>query len=417
VLLHKTRALEYLQRCELAAVIATSATHITYLTDYQYWGDKVVRGYMSRPGATSGLGTENYAVLTAGGAGALIVPPLLMPETEVSWVNEVRTFGNPRVDDSLVPAHMPPQAQLWFDRLHGPQAASPVEALIGLLRGWGLGQARLGLELEGLPPAARAALQDALPNATILDCSNLLRLIRAVKSPEEIRRISRATLIAEQAAQASLALAAPGRRLPEFVAAFRADIGQQGADFDHFIFGVHGLGVGEFSNYRLQAGDALLVDYGCRFQHYVSDSGLTLSLGDPPPALADRYAALYDGLQAGVAQLRPGVPASAVRGAMRARLAEHGITTCNAHGHSFGLEVRDYPIIVDDTGLRLKDDCIDLPADLPLEADMVINLETPLYLSGAASLHLEQTFLVTPDGGQLLVPLERRQPLQPAAVS
>jgi Xaa-Pro aminopeptidase len=161
----------------------------------------------------------------------------------------------------------------------------------------------------------------------------------------------------------------------------------------------------------------LLVDYGCRYQHYVSDSGLTLSLGDPPPALAERYAVLYAALQTGAAELRPGQPASAARRAMRAHLAEHGITTCNAHGHGFGLEVRDYPIVVDDTGLRLKDDCIDLPADLPLEAEMVINLETPLYLAGVASLHLEQTFLVTPTGGQLLVPLERRRPLQPAGAA
>ncbi|MCC7360959.1 MAG: aminopeptidase P family protein [Anaerolineales bacterium] len=415
MLLNQTRALEYLQRCDLAAIIATSATHITYLSDYQYWGDKVVRGYMNRPGATSGLATENYALLTAAGDGALVIPPLLMPETEVCWVSEVRTFGNPRVDDALVPSHLPAQAQLWFDRLHGPQPATPVEALIGLLRDWGLSQARLGLELEGVTPTAHAALLAALPAATFLDCSNLFRLIRAVKSEEEIHRISRATLIAEEAAQASLCQAAPGRRLPEFVRAFRAGIGQQGADFDHFIFGVHGLGVGEFANYELQAGDALLVDYGCRYQHYVSDSGLTLSLGDPPPALAERYTTLYEALQAGAALLRPGARASAARGAMRSYLADHGITTCNAHGHGFGLEVRDYPIIVDDTGLRLKDDCIDLPADLPLEADMVINLETPLYLSGAASLHAEQTFLVTPAGGKLLVPLERRKPLQPAA--
>ena len=416
MLLHKTRALDYLQRCELAAVIATSATHITYLTDYQYWGDTVMRSYMSRPGTSSGLSTENYAVLTAAGAGALIVPPLLMAETEVCWVPEVRTFGNPRLDESLRPTEMPVQAQAWLNRIQQTRAASPVEALIGLLQDWGLSQARVGLELEGVKPAARAALQAALPNATFLDCSNLLRLIRAVKSPEEIQRIRQATAIAEAAAQASLSQAVPGRRLPELVAAFRAGIGQQGADFDHFIFGVHGLGLAESCNYRLQTGDVLLVDYGCRFQHYVSDTGLTLALGALPPALAERYAALYDGLQAGAAELRPGVPASAVRGAMRARLAEHGITTCFAHGHGFGLEPRDYPIIVEDTGLSLRDDCIDLPADLPLEADMVINLETPLYLPGAASLHAEQTFLVTPAGGRLLVPLERRQPLQPVAV-
>jgi len=56
-------------------------------------------------------------------------------------------------------------------------------------------------------------------------------------------------------------------------------------------------------------------------------------------------------------------------------LARHGITACFPHGHGLGLELRDYPIIVPDTGLRISDDCVDLPADLPLEPGMVINLE------------------------------------------
>jgi hypothetical protein len=42
---------------------------------------------------------------------------------------------------------------------------------------------------------------------------------------------------------------------------------------------------------------------------------------------------------------------------------------------------------------------------------MVLNLETPLYLAGAATLHIEQTYRVTPTGAQPLVPLERAQPL------
>ena len=288
--------------------------------------------------------------------------------------------------------------------------------LIGALLDYGMAEERIGLELEAIPPAASESLKEALPRATFLDCSNLLRLIRAVKSAEEIERIRLSTVIAEEAAQACLQLAAPGRPLAELVIAYRAELGQRNADFDHLIFGVHGMGVGETTRYRLKAGDAILVDYGCRYQNYISDSGLTLVLGVLPPALADRYAALYAALETGAAAMRPGVRASAVREAMRMRLADDGITACFAHGHGFGLETRDYPIIVEDTGLHLHDDCIDLPADLPLEADMVINLETPLYLSGAASLHAEQTFLVTPTGTQPLVPLERRQPLQPAHV-
>lgn len=417
MLLHKTRALDYLQRCDLAAVVATTATHITYLTDYQYWGDTVMRGYMGRPGASSSLGAENYAVLTANGDGGLLVPPLLLPQAKASWVAEVRTYGKPRVDYSLIPDDMSAQAQICYNAITSTQAATPVEALIALLQDWGLSNARIGLELEGAKPAAVTTLKAALPNATFLDCSNLLRVIRAVKSREEIRRISQSTRIAEAAALASLNLAAPGKRLKELVAEFRARIGSLGADYDHFILGVHGLGLAESSDYSLQAGDVLLVDYGCRFENYISDSGQTLTLGNLSPALAERYAALYAGLQAGAAELRPGIPASAVRTAMQTRLTEYGITTCFAHGHGFGLEPRDYPIIVEDTGLRLQDDCIDLPADLPLEVDMVINLETPLYLAGVASLHIEQTFLVTPAGGELLVPLERTEPLRPLALA
>ena len=172
---------------------------------------------------------------------------------------------------------------------------------------------------------------------------------------------------------------APGKRLPELVAEVRARIGGLGADYDHYIIGVHGMGLAESADYRLQADDILLVDYGCRFENYASDSGQTVALGNLSPALTERYAALYAGLQAGAAELRPGTSASAVRAAMQTRLTEYGITTCFAHGHGFGLEPRDYPIIVENTGLRLHDDCIDLPADLPLEVDMVINLETPLF--------------------------------------
>ncbi len=69
------------------------------------------------------------------------------------------------------------------------------------------------------------------------------------------------------------------------------------------------------------------------------------------------------------------------------------------------------------TGLRLQDECLDVPSDLPLEADMMINLEVPLYLAGATSLQIERTFLITPTGPRALVTQERGQPFRPAGVA
>jgi Xaa-Pro aminopeptidase len=93
-------------------------------------------------------------------------------------------------------------------------------------------------------------------------------------------------------------------------------------------------------------------------------------------------------------------------------LAAGGVTGSNAHGHGIGLEVRDYPIIVPPTGLPIRDDCIEVSSDLPLEEGMVVNLEVPLYLFGVASLHMEQTFLITSTGARRLDSSEPTQPVR-----
>ena len=151
-----------------------------------------------------------------------------------------------------------------------------------------------------------------------------------------------------------------------------------GAQPDHFIASPQGIGLQEVPDYRLADGDVLYVDYGCIYEHYYSDNGTTLVVGDFDSVLEGRYAVLREGLEAGIDHLRPGVRASSVRQAMIDRLAQGGVTGSNAHGHGIGLEVRDYPIIMPDTGLRIRDDCAALTADVPLEEGMVVNLELPL---------------------------------------
>jgi Xaa-Pro aminopeptidase len=90
-----------------------------------------------------------------------------------------------------------------------------------------------------------------------------------------------------------------------------------------------------------------------------------------------------------------------------------GVAGClTPHGHGVGLEVRDYPIVVPANGLRIRDDCIDEPADLPLEENMVLALEVSQYLPGIGSLHHERTFVVSGDGGRQLVAYEREAPIQ-----
>ncbi|MBI4233124.1 MAG: aminopeptidase P family protein, partial [Chloroflexi bacterium] len=125
------------------------------------------------------------------------------------------------------------------------------------------------------------------------------------------------------------------------------------------------------------------------------------------------HAALRACVEEGIAAMRPGARSSAVHHAMKEFLKKEGITASFPHGHGVGLEIRDYPVLVPDTGLRVQDECVDEPADLPLEQGMVLNLEAMIFMRGAGSLHLEQSFVVGERETRPLIPQDRHQAFVP----
>ena len=411
MLFNRARAIDYMREYGLDALVATSPVNITYFTDYYCWIDPLFKEYMMVPGASSNL-AQAYAVFPLEGEPALVVNPLFAANAEELWVKDLHIFGSAGLDDSL-PAGELPQSLLRFQELllSPHDNATPTDALLSILNRRGLTDARIGLEMEGLPPETNELIRRALPGASLRNCADLIRIIRMVKSAEEIRRLTRSAEINEQAAMESLAVARPGRPVSEMADHYRAQAAQMGADFDHFAFGVRGLGMTTETNYQLAADDVLYVDYGCIYRYCFSDSGTTLAMREPAAALSERHAALRACMDAGEEALRPGAKASTVANAMLQALHDRGITASFPHGHGVGLEVRDYPVLVPDNGLRIKDDCVDLPSDLTLEADMVLNLEAPLFIPGVGSLHIEQSYVVTPQGSRPLLEQRRRRPV------
>ncbi len=395
----------------LDALIACTPVNITAFSDFTLWLDPLFREYMVQPGAP-GHRMQRYALFPLEGPPALVVEPMMAVNAADLWVRELVTFGAPTIEEREPPA----DPQTWRDvrqlQAHAMDAAGPTDALQQLLQGRGLQSARLGVELEELPATHRQTLRAGLPQAQVLDCSNLLRYIRAVKTDDEIERLRRAAQINEAAATASLAEAAPGVSLAQLSRSYRAQVAQAGADFDHFALGIDGVGIATEPAHQLADGAVMYVDFGCRWRSCYSDSGLTLALGPLPAELQRRYDALRACIDAGVALLRPGRRASQAHGAMQRVIDDSEIRVAAPHGHGLGLEVRDYPVIVADNGLHLRDDCIDVPADLPLEASMVVNLEASSFLAGEASLHIEETFLITAGGPEALSP-RRSAPFRP----
>lgn len=415
MLFNKTRAQEYMRRCDVDVLVATSPVNITYFSDYRCWIDPLFKAYMMVPGAPSDPDpTAAYAIFPLESEPALVTSPTFAVNASDLWVRDVHIFGDHGLDDSLPLPTLSDAEQRLFDILHRPQQnATPTDALLSVLNARGLTNARIGIEMEGLSPRAKDAIEAGLPKAQIKDCSNLIRLIRMVKTEDELARLIHSAEINETAAMEALALARPGQPIAEVVQHYRQQIAKASADFDHFAFGMRGLGLATEPDYILTDDDILYVDFGCIYEGCFSDSGTTLAMREPSQTLVDRHRTLRECVEAGVAEMTPGAKASAAQAAMWKTLNTHGVTASSPHGHGLGLEVRDYPIIVADNGRRIHDDCVDVPSDLPFEVDMVLNLEAMISMPGVGSLHIEKSFLVTSDGSRPLIPQDRTRPVLP----
>ena len=409
MLFNKERAEKYLAQCGLDALIVTSPANITYVTDYYCWLDPIIKGYMIDPGTTSELALPGYAVFPSDGEPALVLFPLFAANAADSWVQDIRTFGQTGVDSSPAPGDLDDfQRRIYDLLLSSHSASSTTQALIEVLKDRKLSDARIGLEMEGLGSGALEELRAAMPNAQWLDCSNLLRLIRMVKSKSEIEILTRAAEISEKGLTKTLSQAHPGISLAELSSLYRLKLAENDADLDHFCIGLKGLGMVTEPEYQLERTDVLFVDCGCIYRHYFSDTGTTLAFEKLPDALRSRHEALHASVLAGMEAVRPGVTSSIVREAMSSELTGRGFSASNPHGHGLGLEVRDYPTIVDANDKRIQDGCVDVSSDLPLEADMAINLEAPMFMAGIGSMQVEHSFVVTDEGCRYLIQQDRK---------
>lgn len=403
--------------CGLDALVAASPVNITYFTDYFIWIDGLMKEYMVRPGGSADL-SQGYALFPLEGEPALAVTGSMLAVNGVDlWVRDLRISGDSGLDWSLAPPPLSDRMERVYALVKdAPGCGTTTEALAGALSDRGLSGGTLGVEADGMTAGRFAQLRQALPDARLLDCSNLIRLLRMVKTGDEIERLGQAAEISETAAMTAMEQASPGDNVQEVVRRFRAELGGRGADLDHFAFGVHGLGIATEPDFILGASDVEYVDWGCRYRSCYSDTGTTYAMRPLSGDMQDRFDVLRASMDAGLAAIRPGVLSSTVQAAMQDVVDDAGLAMY-PHGHGVGMEVRDYPILAPDNGLRIADECVDVPSDLPIEEHMVLNIEAPLCLAGVGSLHLEQSVVVTGSGSRPLAEQQRERPVYPRGVS
>ncbi len=271
-----------------------------------------------------------------------------------------------------------------------------------MLSARGLAHGRIGVDLEFMPAADFAHLQSALPEVRFADGSEILRRLRAVKSPREIDCLRRAAMAAEGGLSRMAETVAPGVSLGELSAAWKAGA-QATAAAGGFALSGHWdfISVGpDLSDMKAKVSPGALIkaDVGTLVDSYSSDGARTFCFGPPAPLAQRIFAALENAFAAGLDLLKPGNSFGAVHAAMLVSMRKDGFHEYfRGHfGHSVGggVGIEEWPFFSADS------------AEL-IEPGMVVALEAPFYAQGLGALMIEDQFLVTPDGAEPMNSLPR----------
>lgn len=145
----------------------------------------------------------------------------------------------------------------------------------------------------------------------------------------------------------------------------------------------------------LQAGEAVVLDFGGVFDGYCVDLTRTVLLEPSAPELRRMFSAVAEAQAAAIGAVRPGALPGDIDRAARAVLEGHGLGRAFVHGtgHGIGLEVHEGPRI----GRPTADG-----TNSPVEAGMVFTIEPGAYVHGLGGVRIEDDVLVVDGGCEVL---------------
>jgi Xaa-Pro aminopeptidase len=286
------------------------------------------------------------------------------------------------------------------------------------------------VDTEVVPVALLGRFRKYFPGTEVGSLDRQVARVRAVKSPYELALLEKAGAIHRQILEEGVA---PLLREGISEAQFACDLfslmisrGHQGVvRFGQFNadIAVGQIGFGENSIYptsfdgaggcvgigpaapvlgsrdrRLRKGDLVYVDIGCAVEGYHTDKTMVYMFGSPLPdeAIAAHHRCVQIQREL-AALLKPGAVPSEIYAAVMAGLEPgflqnfmgFGDRRASFLGHGVGLQIDEIPVLAEGF-------------DEPLAAGMVLALEPKKGIPGVGLVGIEDTFAVTPEGGQSL---------------
>jgi len=254
---------------------------------------------------------------------------------------------------------------------------------------------RIGVELSFLPADAAATLRRAFPDAELQDALFMLERLRARKTPEELAKLRLASDLVIDSMLAVFDSYGPGATKAQMAEALRREETMRGLIFDYCLIAAGSSLNRAPSEQRWEKGDVLSLDSGGNYRGYIGDLARMGIAGKPDSELEDLLGEVEVIQQAARKPIRAGVNGGEIYQAAAAVLHRsklHNHIDFLAHG--MGLVSHEAPRLTGSGPVPY--DAYD--ADKPLDAGMVISVETTLTHPRRGFIKLEDTVAVTAAG-------------------
>ncbi|RHW40740.1 aminopeptidase P family protein [Neobacillus notoginsengisoli] len=255
----------------------------------------------------------------------------------------------------------------------------------------------IAIEKEHLNVERYEELKRIFPDAVqFISAEEKMRALRLIKDESELKALREAAALADYAIEVGASEIQEGKTELEVLAAIEFELKKKGVKQMSFstmvLTGENAASPhGNPGQTKIKKGDFVLFDLGVVVDRYCSDITRTLAYGEVTEKQKEIYDTVLKAQLAAIEASKPGTACSTVDLAARDVITAAGYGEHFPHrlGHGLGINVHEYPSIMETSPLRL-------------EEGMVFTIEPGIYVPGLAGVRIEDDVHVTASGLEVL---------------
>lgn len=288
----------------------------------------------------------------------------------------------------------------WTPAFH-PEAWGSLDATsraVEHVKKIGKADARIGIEPAFLPSDAYRLLAERLDGAKLVDATPMMERMRALKTPHELAQLRTASELITQSMMATIAGSHAGSTKTEIIERLRREETNRGLQFEYCLLTLGSSHNRAASDQAWKKGEVMSIDSGGNFRGYIGDLCRMGVLGEPDAELEDLLAEIEAVQQAAFSKVRAGALGGELIAAGEKVLKASKVAAfTDFFAHGMGLITHEAPFLMTNHPVAYEG----VDAERPLEANMVISVETTMLHPTRGFIKLEDTLAVTADGYEM----------------